>query len=39
MADMASPGRRARVEQACQHYGIHAGNVDQTIDELMKRFI
>jgi len=39
LVDMASPDRRARAEQACQQYGIHAGNVDQTIDELMKRFI
>ncbi len=39
LADMARPERRSRAEQACQHYGIHAGNVDQTIDELMKRFI
>jgi len=39
MTDMAVPDCRARVEQACQQYGIHAGNVDQTIDELMKRFI
>jgi radical SAM superfamily enzyme YgiQ (UPF0313 family) len=39
LADMRIPDRRTRVEQACQHYGIHAGNVDQAIDELMKRFI
>jgi radical SAM superfamily enzyme YgiQ (UPF0313 family) len=39
LADMAAPERRSRVEQACRHYGIHAGNVDATIDDLMKRFI
>lgn len=39
LSDLSVPNRRARVEQACQQYGIHAGNVDQTIDELMKRFI
>jgi radical SAM superfamily enzyme YgiQ (UPF0313 family) len=39
LADMAVPDRRARAEQACRQYGIHAGNVDETIDELMKRFI
>jgi hypothetical protein len=39
LADMAMSERRARVEQACRQYGIHAGNVDATIDELMKRFI
>lgn len=39
LADMTSPDSRARAEQACQLYGIHAGNVDRTIDELMKRFI
>jgi radical SAM superfamily enzyme YgiQ (UPF0313 family) len=39
LADMTSPDRRTQAEQACQLYGIHTGNVDQTIDELMKRFI
>ena len=40
LADMtASPERRARAEATCRRYGIHPGNVDQTIDELMKRFI
>lgn len=39
LADMAVPDRRARAEQACRQYGIHAGNVDATIDDLMKRFI
>jgi len=39
LADMAVPDRRSRVEQACRQYGIHAGNVDETIDSLMKRFI
>ncbi len=39
LADMERPNRRARAEQACQLYGIDADNVDQAIDELMKRFI
>jgi len=39
LADMAVPDRRERVTQACRQYGIHAGNVDAAIDELMKRFI
>jgi len=39
LADMAVPDRRERVAQACRQYGIHAGNVDATIEELMKRFI
>ena len=39
LADMSAPNRRARAEQACRQYGIHPGNVDQAIDELMKRFI
>ena len=39
LTDMAVPDRRARVEEACRLYGIHAGNVDAAIDELMKRFI
>jgi radical SAM superfamily enzyme YgiQ (UPF0313 family) len=39
LADMDRPNRRARAAQACQLYGIDAGNVDRTIDELMKRFI
>ncbi|MGD9330679.1 MAG: radical SAM protein [Desulfobacterales bacterium] len=39
LADMDRPKRRARAAQACQLYGIDAGNVDRTIDELMKRFI
>lgn len=39
LADMDRPNRRARAEQACQLYGIDADNVDQAIDELMKRFI
>ena len=39
LADMDRPNRRARAEQACELYGIDAANVDQAIDELMKRFI
>jgi hypothetical protein len=39
LADMTVPDRRERAEQTCRLYGIHAGNVDETIDELMKRFI
>ena len=39
LADKGAPDRRERAEQACRQYGIHAGNVDKTIDDLMKRFI
>jgi len=39
LADLAVADRRDRVAQACRQYGIHAGNVDAAIDELMKRFI
>lgn len=39
LADLTVPERRSRAEQTCRQYGIHAGNVDATIDELMKRFI
>jgi radical SAM superfamily enzyme YgiQ (UPF0313 family) len=39
LSDMRIANRRTQAEQACQLYGIHAGNVDQTIEELMKRFI
>ena len=39
LADMTSPDRRARAEQACRMYGITPDNVDRTIDELMKQFI
>ncbi len=39
LSDMESPRRLARVEQACQEHGITPENVDNVIDELMKRFI
>ncbi len=39
LADMHSVTRRERAENACRLYGIRADNVDQAIDELMKRFI
>ena len=40
LADMSTSSElRARAESTCRHYGIHPGNVDRTIDELMKRFI
>jgi hypothetical protein len=37
--DMESPHRRAKVEKTCRELGITPDNVDDTIDELMKRFI
>ena len=39
LADMNSPRRRAKVEAFCQQHGIGPENVDQMIDEMMKRFI
>ena len=37
--DMESPQRLARAEKMCQELGITPDNVDDVIDELMKRFI
>jgi hypothetical protein len=39
LADMEQPRRMARVEKTCQELGITPANVDEIIDELMKRFI
>ncbi len=39
LKDMESPQRLAKVEKACNQMGITPDNVDDTVDELMKRFI
>jgi len=39
LSDMESPQRLSRAEKACQQLGITPENVDEVIDELMKRFI
>lgn len=39
MSDMEIPGRLERAEKACRQFGITPENVDEVIDELMKRFI
>jgi hypothetical protein len=39
LSDMESPHRLAKVEKACEQYGIGPDNVDEAVDELMKRFI
>jgi hypothetical protein len=39
MDDMQRPRRLARVQQTCEELGITPSNVDELIDELMKRFI
>ena len=39
LGDLAQPGQRQRVEEACRRMGITPDNVDQVVDELMKRFI
>jgi len=39
MADLESPKRRDKVDAFCRQYGIGPENVDQMIDEIMKRFI
>lgn len=39
LKDMESPRRRVRAEKACKQFGINPENVDEVIDELMKRFI
>jgi len=36
---MDSPHRLKKAEKACRQFGITAENVDEVIDELMKRFI
>ena len=39
LEDLASPNRRARAEKVRQELNITPENVDETIEELMKRFI
>ena len=39
LSDMESPHRLAKAEKTCQQLGIIPDNVDEVIDELMKRFI
>jgi hypothetical protein len=39
LRDMESPRRLAKAEKACRQFGITPDNVDEVIDELMKRFI
>lgn len=39
LGDMDSPRRMAKVEKICRQLGVTQENVDETIDELMKRFI
>ena len=39
LKDMESPRRLAKAEKACRQFGITPENVDEVIDELMKRFI
>ena len=39
LSDMENPRRLERAEKACRQFGITTENVDEVIDELMKRFI
>ena len=39
LSDMESPRRLERAEKACRQFGIKPENVDEVIDELMRRFI
>jgi hypothetical protein len=39
LSDMENPRRLERAEKACRQFGITAENVDEVVDELMKRFI
>jgi hypothetical protein len=39
LSDMESPRRLAKAEKTCRQLGITPDNVDEVIDELMKRFI
>jgi biotin synthase-like enzyme len=39
LRDMENPRRLERAEKACRDFGITPENVDEVIDELMKRFI
>jgi len=39
LSDMENPRRLEKAEKACRQFGITPENVDEVIDELMKRFI
>lgn len=39
LKDMEIPGKMKRAKDTCQQAGITPGNVDEVVDELMKRFI
>jgi Radical SAM superfamily len=39
LGDMENPRRLERAERACKDFGITPENVDEVVDELMKRFI
>jgi len=39
LSDMQSPRRLAKAEKSCRQLGITPDNVDDVVDELMKRFI
>ena len=39
LGDMENPRRLERAEKACREFGITPENVDEVVDELMKRFI
>jgi biotin synthase-like enzyme len=39
LGDMENPRRLERAQKACKQFGITPKNVDEVIDELMKRFI
>ncbi|MBT9440032.1 MAG: radical SAM protein, partial [Desulfobacterales bacterium] len=39
LGDMENSGLAAKAEDACIQLGINPENVDETIDEMMKRFV
>jgi hypothetical protein len=39
LSDMENPRRLERTKKACKQFGITPENVDEVIDELMRRFI
>ncbi len=39
LSDMENPGRLAKAEKFCRQLGVTPDNVDEVVDELMKRFI
>ncbi len=39
LAHLEEPGRRRQAESTCERFNITPDNVDQAVDELMKRFI